>query len=154
MKKIVLLMVVCCLAVGMMGQKVHRTNVMFSAALGSIRLVEIDKYYSIQLESGNQYHPYVTVMLGDSVNAARLLEFIGDLYIEGEDVVDLENASNNSMVRGPLGSFRVFDETRVFTGTMHRTHARSMWEALTGEKYKKKKKEKRTPAYMKNYEKE
>jgi hypothetical protein len=141
MKKIIILLLMC-LSLAAVGQKVHKTNVIASLAMNGVRLVNIDSTYSIQVRTDNRYEPYVTVLLGDSADAVRYLEFLSELHVEGEDVVELENPTKNYITRGAFGSFLVHDETRTFRGNMHRTHARSMWEALTGEKYKKRKKEK------------
>lgn len=130
-------------------QKVHRLREVKSVAFGAIKLKENEGMYYLSMKTGNRYEPTFSVVLGDSANAVRLLTFIADLHIESDEVVELQNPSNNHITKDALGSFLVHDETGVFKCNMHRTHARSLLEALTGQKAKGKQKDKR-PAYMRN----
>ena len=145
MKKVFIMIVAVLLGEVTTAQKVYRNREVASVAMGNTKLIEIEGKYSLKLRTQNSVDEYMYVDLGDSVNAVRLLTFISELKISDEDVVVLENPSGNTIQKGPMGSFKVFDEFKAAYGYTHHTYVKKMLNALTG---KEKKKDK---AYRRRY---
>ena len=120
-------------------QKVLRNREVASVAMGNTKLIEIEGMYSLKLRAQNSFDEYMYVDLGDSANAVRLLMFISELRITEDDVVVLENPSNNTIQKGPMGAFKVYDEFKVVYGYTHHTYVKKMLNALTGKEKKKEK---------------
>lgn len=120
-----------------MAQKIVRNREVISVGMGNNKLVEIEGRYTIRMRAQNGVEEYMYVDLGDSANAVRLLTFLSELRVKDDEVVVLENPSDNTIQSGPFGSFKVYDDLKVIYAYTHHTYAEKMLKALTGKAKKK-----------------
>lgn len=159
MRKVVLMFFLS-MVLAASGQTVHRVNEIKSVAYGALRLIEDGGQYVMLVRTDNKYHPSVSVVLGDSTEAVRLLTFMSDLKLRDDDIVELGNTSENYIYKGAFGGFRIYERTKTIDGYAHPANIRKLLKALTGgqdqsdEPAKGKKKKKNVPAYMRNMDKD
>ena len=146
MRKYLLLIVAIMIAEMVSAQKVIRNREVASVGMGSNKLIEIEGLYTIRIRAQNGVDEYMYIDLGDSANAVRLLTFLSELRVKDDEVVVLENPSDNTIQSGPMGSFKVYDEFRVIYGYTHHTYAKKMLDGLTGKEKKKEKTKRRYKA--------
>jgi hypothetical protein len=83
------------------------------------------------VETDNRYHPFVSVILGDSTEAVRLLTYMSELKLGKNDRgVYLENMSENVITKGPLGAFNIYEKTVTISGVAHRLNIKKLLKAL------------------------
>ena len=77
--KLVFVVLLSCLTV----QAQHKVsvNVIKSVAMGTLKLEESEGTYYMLVETDNRYHPFVSVILGDSTEAVRLLTYMSELKL-------------------------------------------------------------------------
>lgn len=155
MRKVVLIFFLS-MVLAASGQTVHRVNEIKSVAYGALRLIEDAGEYVMLVRTDNRYHPSLSVVLGDSTEAVRLLTFMSDLKLRDDDIVELGNTSENYIYKGAFGGFRIYERTLTIDGYAHPANIRKLLKALAGDMEqpgtpeKKKKKKKNVPAYMRN----
>lgn len=78
----------------------------------------------------------MAVALGDRENAIRLLNVLNEVKLKGDDMLHLENETDNVVTRGAFGgsNLRFYSEGRQFTGDCHKMYIRKMIEYLEGKK--------------------
>ena len=127
-KYLIVFLMLSCLSV--QAQTVHRVNEIKSVAMGGLRLIEDAGEYCMLVRTGNKYEPNVVVDLGDSANAVRLLTFMVELKMRSDDIVELENPTENYIYKGGFGGFRVYERTRTIEGYAHPSNIKKLLKAL------------------------
>ena len=134
MKKLIITMMMLVLALPMSAQTVYRSEVLKSYRSGTMKLYETEgKIYSIIFKTGNRFTPTFPCALGDRENALRLLEFLRDLKLGDDDMVDLENETNNWVKRGLWGSLRIISEGNQFSYDITKKEIKGMIEIIEKE---------------------
>ena len=127
-KYLIVFLMLSCLSV--QAQTVHRVNEIKSVAMGGLRLIEDAGGYCMLVRTGNRYEPNVVVDLGDSANAVRLLTFMVELKMRSDDIVELENPTDNFIYKGGFGGFRIYERTRTIDGYAHPSNIKKLLKAL------------------------
>ena len=127
-KYLIVFLMLSCLSV--QAQTVHRVNEIKSVAMGGLRLIEDAGEYCMLVRTGNKYEPNVVVDLGDSANAVRLLMFMVELKMRSDDIVELENPTENYIYKGGFGGFRIYERTRTIDGYAHPSNIKKLLKAL------------------------
>lgn len=106
MKKLFILMLVC-LSMTVTAQTLTQRKTIANLAFGNIKLEQIvqngDTLYSMNIKSGNRFMNYVVVGLGDHKEALRLLNVLNDVKLKDDDMLSLENVTDNVVTRGAFG---------------------------------------------------
>ena len=127
-KYLIVFLMLSCLMV--QAQTVHRVNEIKRVAMGGLRLIEDAGEYCMLVRTGNKYEPNVVVDLGDSANAVRLLTFMVELKMRSDDIVELENPTENYIYKGGFGGFRIYERTRTIEGYAHPSNIKKLLKAL------------------------
>lgn len=77
-----------------------------------------------------------------------------DADLKDEDMMSLDNATDNIVTRGLFGSLRISSEGRQFSVDVTKQQIQKFIEALEPEKEGDGKKKKKVPAYMRNIDKD
>lgn len=129
---VVIMMMMVCVAV--QAQTIIRTDVLKKTDLGNQRLEATregsDTTYVMLIATGNNFKPYVDVVLGGKADALRLLHFLLDAEISGDDVITLDNPTNNLVKRNTLGGYRVFSEGRQLSGQLRKPNIKAFIKAI------------------------
>lgn len=134
MKKLIITILVLVLALPVSAQKVYRSEVLKSYRSGTMKLYETEgKTYSIIFKTGNRFTPTFPCVLGDRENALRLLEFLRELKLGDDDMVDLENETKNWVKRGLWGSLRIISEGNQFSYDITKKEIKGMIEIIEKE---------------------
>ena len=132
MERIVKLVFVLLSCLSVHAQHKVSVNVIKSVAMGTLKLEESEGTYYMLVETDNRYHPFVSVILGDSTEAVRLLTYMSELKLGKNDRgVYLENMSENVIMKGPLGAFNIYEKTVTICGVAHRLNIKKLLKALT-----------------------
>ena len=138
MRKVFLSIMMAAMVVSADCQTLTKRETIANLALGGVKLEQIvqkgDTLYSMFIKTGNRYKKYVAVGLGDRQEALRLLNFLNDVKLKGDDILSLENVTDNIVTRGAFGSLRFYSEGRQFSGDVHKMYIRKMIEVLEGAK--------------------
>lgn len=149
MKRIMLLFAIVFLVLSVSGQSVVRRKPICKVNYGNIQLEQIvsetDTCYAMYIKTNNNYHPFITIDLGNKIQAIKMLNFLIDVKLENDDMVTLDNATNNIVTRGLFGSLRFHSEGRQFSGDVIKKYLKTFLDVLEGKETKKK-----VPAYMRN----
>ena len=133
MKKLFILMLVC-LSMAVTAQTLTQRKTIANLAFGNIKLEQIvqngDTLYSMNIKSGNRFMNYVVVGLGDHKEALRLLNVLNDVKLKDDDMLSLENVTDNVVTRGAFGCLRFYSEGRQFSGDCHKSYIRKMIKVL------------------------
>lgn len=149
MKRIMLLFAIVFLVLSVSGQSVVRRKPICKVNYGNIQLEQIvsetDTCYAMYIKTNNNYHPFITIDLGNKIQAIKMLNFLIDVKLENDDMVTLDNATNNTVTRGLFGSLCFHSEGRQFSGDVIKKYLKTFLDVLEGKETKKK-----VPAYMRN----
>ena len=140
MRKILLLMMMM-VSVAVSSQTLTRSKVLKSTDLGNQKLQmaiqKNDTVYAIVLKNsgGGSRDDVIVVALGNRQNALRLLNVMLDVELEKDDVLALENETNNVVKKWPLagGGFAVFHELGVRYGQLRKPNIKGFIKVLQGE---------------------
>ena len=129
MKKVILVLL-SCIALCLQAQTVHKVIQLDSYNMGAVKLVRIDSAYALKMRTNNRYQRTFTVALGNRENAIRLLDFISKLKIDGDDIVELENETDNCIKKGPLGGYAIFSTGGQFSCVITKKQAKDMIKVI------------------------
>ena len=130
MKKLIFILMLC-LAMPAAAQKVYRNVELKSFRMGTMKLYMTDSLtYAINFSTGNTFKPTFVCILGDRENAIKLLTFLRDLKLGDDDVVDLENASENYVTKGMWTALRIHSSGKQFSYDVTPKEIRKMLEAI------------------------
>ena len=131
-KAITVIMMMVCVAV--QAQTIIRTDVLKKTDLGNQRLEATregsDTTYVMLIATGNDFKPFVDVVLGGKADAFRLLHFLLDADISGDDIIALDNPTNNLVKKNTLGGYRVFSEGRQLSGQLRKPNIKAFIKAI------------------------
>ena len=91
---------------------------------GAVKLQCLNGMYKLTIRTDNRYQPSFDCMLGNRDNAIRLLRFMSELKLTKNDVVDLENATENTLRLGLFGNLEIFSEGGNFSGLIAKKQCR------------------------------
>ena len=140
------------------GQTIVQRKVIRSVNYGNIQLVQAitegDTLYAMNLKVVNKYQKSFIVDLGSRERALHLLRAMKNVELKDEDMMSLDNATDNIVTRGLFGSLRISSEGRQFSVDVTKQQIQKFIDALepddAGEGKKGNKKKKNVPAYMRN----
>lgn len=154
MKRIVLLLSCLLMAICAIAQSISRNVLLKSTDLGNQKLYAMvykqDTTLVIIMKTTSRIQPTFPVELGNKANAIRLLNFLLDAELHGDDILDLENETHNLVKKNALGGFLVFSEGQAYSQGLRKKQIKSFIEAIEdfyGCKQPKK------AAYMRNIDK-
>lgn len=158
MRKVVLMFFLS-MVLAASGQTMVQRKVIRSVNYGNIQLVQAindgDTLYAMNLKVANQYQKAFIVDLGSRDRALHLLRAMKDAELKDEDMLSLDNATDNIVTRGLFGSLRISSEGRQFSVDVTKQQIQKFIDALEPEKEGDgKKKKKNVPAYMRNMDKD
>lgn len=141
------------------GQTMVQRKVIRSVNYGNIQLVQAindgDTLYAMNLKVANQYQKAFIVDLGSRDRALHLLRAMKDAELKDEDMMSLDNATDNIVTRGLFGSLRITSEGRQFSVDVTKQQIQKFIDALEPDEVGgEKKKKKNVPAYMRNMDKD
>ena len=159
MRKVVLMFFLS-MVLAASGQTIVQRKVIRSVNYGNIQLVQAitdgDTLYAINLKVANKYQKSFIVDLGSRERALHLLRAMKDVELKDEDMMSLDNATDNIVTRGLFGSLRISSEGRQFSVDVTKQQIQKFIDALepddAGEGKKGNKKKKNVPAYMRNFD--
>lgn len=129
MRKAIMVIMMTMVCAAVQAQTIIRTDVLKKKDLGNQRLEATregnDTTYVMLIATGNNFKPYVDVVLGGKADALRLLQFLLDAEISGDDVITLDNPTNNLVKRNTLGGYRVFSEGRQLSGHLRKPNIKA-----------------------------
>ena len=133
MKKILLTAAMALVVSLCYGQQIVRAKKLKSTDLGNQRLeVTVDgRDTTFVIYICNQQaarHPF-PVVLGGKDNALRLLNFLLDAELKNDDIIRLENPSDNYVGKQTSG-FTVYSEGRMFSGQLRKANIRAFVKAI------------------------
>ena len=151
-------MVFFLLMVGMLltasGQTMVQRKVIRSLNMGNTQLVQAitegDTLFALNLKTGNRYQPAFVVDLGNRERALHLLQAMRDVELKDDDMMSLDNATDNIVTRGLFGTLRITSEGRQFSHDISKQQIQKFIDALKPQIQEKGKKKKNAPAYMRN----
>lgn len=116
------------------GQSIVRAKTLKSTDLGNQKLeVTVDgndtTFVVIIHNGGAARHPF-PVVLGGRDNAMRILGFLLDAELEDDDMIRLENPTDNYVKKNGFGGYLVFSEGRAFTGQLRKPNIRGFIKAI------------------------
>lgn len=136
MRKVFLSIMMAAMVVSADCQTLTKRETIANLALGGVKLEQIvqkgDTLYSMFIKTGNSYKKYIAVSLGNRSEALRLLNILNDVKLKGDDMLSLENVTDNIVTRGAFGCLRFYSEGRQFSGDIHKMYIRKMIEVLEG----------------------
>lgn len=133
MKKILILLLIT-LSISAQAQSIVRNKTLKTTDLGNqkleVSIADNDTVYVMFIKSGSVAKKYITVELGNSKDALRILQFLLDADISGDDVINLENPSNNLVRKNPLGGYLVYSEGHAFSGQLRKPNIKGFIKAI------------------------
>lgn len=151
MRKVVLMFFLS-MALAASGQTMVQRKVIRSLNMGNTQLVQAitegDTLFALNLKTGNRYQPAFVVDLGNRERALHLLKAMRDVELKDDDMMSLDNATDNIVTRGLFGTLRITSEGRQFSHDISKQQIEKFIDALEPQKEGKKKKN--VPAYMRN----
>lgn len=140
MNRIILSLFLACMAAGGYAQSIARTETLKTTDLGNQKLMATvennDTTYVIYIKTGSRVQKYFPVVLGGYEQAMHFLGVLQDVELKGDDVLRLENPSNNYVTKNTLGGLRVFDELKVWSGQLRKPNIKGFIKAI--EEYRNK----------------
>ena len=134
MRKAIMVIMMMMVCVAVQAQTVIRTDVLKKTDLGNQRLEATregnDTTYVMLIATGNRFKSYVDVVLGGKTDALRMLQFLLDAEISGDDVITLDNPTNNLVKKNTLGGYRVFSEGRQLSGQLRKPNIKAFIKAI------------------------
>lgn len=130
MRKLLFITLLTLFACGVEAQTVYRNEVIKSLNGGAVKLMCLNGMYKLTIRTDNRYQPSFNCMLGNRDNAIRLLRFMSELKLTKNDVVDLENATENTLRLGLFGNLEIFSEGGTFSGLIAKKQCRQLAELL------------------------
>ena len=137
MKKLIMIIAALVVFLDVYAQKVYRVERLKSFNMGAAvleRVVQADTTYAIVMKSGGAYVSRFTVALGKKDEAIRLLTFISELKLSKDDVVELENETDNFIKKGPLGGLALCEKVTQRYSVITTGQAKKMLEAVKEDK--------------------
>ena len=133
MRKILFLLLAA-VAISAHGQTITRAKTLKSTDLGNqkleVAITNGDTCFAILIKTANRYKKHFTVALGKKDEALRLLNFLLDAEIEGDDIIDLENETHNLVAKNSLGGYLVYSEGRAFSGQLRKPNIKGFIKAI------------------------
>ena len=149
MRKVVLMFFLS-MVLAASGQRMVQTKTLGNWNFGCIKFKQscanVDTLYMAVIKTTYEYEPNFVIGLGNRHQAEHFLKVLSELRMKGEDMMMLENPSNNYIRQGTFGSLRIFEELGVYSVDVHRDYFKKMLKLLDDTKAGKQKK----PAYMRN----
>lgn len=134
MRKVLLsaLLLTSSLIVG--AQTVTKRKVLKRTDMGNQRLeVAIngnDTVFSVVIANGSASRQPFPVILGGKAESLRLLQFLLDAELGKDDMVSLENPTNNMVRRSSSSAFTVYSEGRAFSGGLRKPNIRGFIKTI------------------------
>ncbi len=137
MKRKVLFLFCLLMAICASAQSISRNVLLKSTDLGNQKLYAMvskeDTTFVIMLKTTSRIQPAFPVALGNKVNAIRLLNFLLDAELHGDDILDLENETHNLVKKNALGGFLVFSEGQAYSQQLRKPNIKGFIKEI--EKY-------------------
>lgn len=134
MKKILLTAAMAFIVSLCYGQSIVRAKMLKSTDLGNQKLEVMvdgnDTTFAIIIHNGAATrHPF-PVALGNKENALRILNFLLDAELENDDMIRLENPTDNCVKKNGFGGYLVLSEGRAFSGHLRKPNIRGFIKAI------------------------
>lgn len=130
MKKLIFILMLC-LAMPAASQNVYRNVELKSFRMGTMKLYMTDSLtFAITFKTNNRYKPTFSCILGKKEQAIKLLTFLKDLKLGDDDVVDLENESENYVTHGMWTALRIYSSGKQFWYDVTTKDVRKMLEEI------------------------
>jgi hypothetical protein len=132
--KNILLFILITLSLSAQAQRIVKNKTLKTTDLGNqkleVSIADNDTVYVMFIKCGSVAKKYVTVELGNSKDALRILQFLLDADISGDDVINLENPSNNLVKKNSLGGYLVYSEGHAFSGQLRKPNIKGFIKAI------------------------
>lgn len=134
MKRILLAFVAIVWVLSASCQSVTRAYKLKSTNFGNQRIEAYvsngDTTYCMHFKTTNRYQTYFPVSLGRKDDAVRILNFLLETEIRGDDVIDLENETKNYVKKNTLGGYLVYSEGGTFSQQLLKKNIKSFISAI------------------------
>lgn len=131
MKRFLSLLLFVPFFLGMHAQRIVTQETLKVTDLGNQKLVvSAENYFSILLKTGNRYEPYITIELGKSEEALKLLGNLYEMKPKRNSSIIFDNPSDNTAVWSGASGYTVFSKGGVLSGHLRKPNIKGFIKAI------------------------